>query len=149
MSSEQNAAFVRRWFDEVWNQGREEAVDEMLAEHAVGHGVGDTPIRGPADFRPYLRAFRSAVRDLHVDVEDVISEGDRVAVRCSGRLTFADGRTVNLDGGGFIRLENGKIVEAWNQWNYLDMLTDMGDLPPGFLLHALAKRRGGRDSAPA
>lgn len=64
-------------------------------------------------------------------------------------MTFPDGRTVNVDGGGFIRLEDGKIVEAWNQWNFLDMLTDMGELPPGFLLQALAKGRGGRDGAPA
>ena len=51
--SEANKAIVRRWFEEVWNQGREETIDELFAPHAVGYGLGDTDVttRGPAEFK--------------------------------------------------------------------------------------------------
>jgi hypothetical protein len=48
--SEANKALVRRWFKEVWNQGREESIDELFAAHGVGYGLSDTeaPVYGPS-----------------------------------------------------------------------------------------------------
>ena len=48
--SDANKALVRRWFDEVWNQGREDTIDELLAATAIAHGLGegDQPVTGPA-----------------------------------------------------------------------------------------------------
>ena len=34
----QNSALIRRWFGEVWKQGREETVDAMCAKDVMGHG---------------------------------------------------------------------------------------------------------------
>ena len=48
--SEHNKAFIRRWFEEVWNKGREEAIDEMFAEEGVANGLVDDAgqsLRGP------------------------------------------------------------------------------------------------------
>ncbi|HEX8688484.1 MAG TPA: ester cyclase, partial [Pyrinomonadaceae bacterium] len=83
-----NAAIVRRWFEEVWNRGREEAIDELFAEGGVAHGLAGEagePLRGPAGFKPFFRQFREAFPDIEVVVEDTISEGDRVAARCTVR----------------------------------------------------------------
>lgn len=149
--SEQNKALVRRWFDEVWNQGREDAVDELLAADGVGHGVGAAPLRGPGDFKPLYRAFRSAFRDIRVTVEEAVAEGDLVAVRCRDELTLHDGRTCTIEGGGMVRIRDGQIVEAWNQWNFLDLLEQMGAVPSNALSQALsragAERGGGRPGA--
>ena len=41
---EANKALVRRWFEEVWNQGREETIDELFAANGVGYGLGDTDV---------------------------------------------------------------------------------------------------------
>ena len=62
--SEANKAIVRRWFEEVWNQGREETIDELFAEHAVGYGLGDTDVttRGPAEFKIFANNLRGALR---------------------------------------------------------------------------------------
>jgi hypothetical protein len=59
--SEENKELLRRWFEEVWNKGRAEAIDEMLAEDGVAHGLSDDPahpIVGPRDFRPFHTLFR-------------------------------------------------------------------------------------------
>ena len=83
--SEDLGAFIRRWFEEVWNKGREEAIEEMFAEDGVAHGLADGPgalLRGPNGFKPFFRSFRGAFPDIEVIVKDTIAEGDKVAARC-------------------------------------------------------------------
>ena len=58
--SEENKALVRRWFEEVWNEGRAEAIDEMFDENGIAHGLSDdpeNPIRGPQEFTPFHNVF--------------------------------------------------------------------------------------------
>jgi hypothetical protein len=50
--STEHKALVRKWFDEVWNNGRATLIDEMLTEHAVVHGLGPD-LHGPAEFKAY------------------------------------------------------------------------------------------------
>ena len=60
---EANKALLRRWFEEVWNKGRAEAIDEMLAADCVVHGLSEDeskPLKGPVDFRPFHEMFRGA-----------------------------------------------------------------------------------------
>jgi len=85
---EANKALMRRWFEEVWNKGRAEAIAEMFAADGVAHGLSDEPaktMKGPDDFRPFHGIFRGAFPDIEVVVEDTIAEGDLVAVRCTVR----------------------------------------------------------------
>ena len=81
--SEENKAVVRRWFEEVWNQGREASIDELFPAEGVGHGLGDSEsdVHGPEEFKPFAANIRGSIPDTHIRVEDILSEGDRVAVR--------------------------------------------------------------------
>jgi predicted ester cyclase len=86
--SEANKALMQRWFDEVWNKGRADAIEEMFDEYGVAHGLSDdpaNPITGPRDFRPFHTLFREAFPNMMIVVEDMIAEGDKVAARCSVR----------------------------------------------------------------
>jgi steroid delta-isomerase-like uncharacterized protein len=135
--SEENKAIVRRWFEEVWNKGRAEAIDEMFAVDGVIHGLSDdpeNPMRGPVDFKPFHTTFRGAFPNVDVVVEDLIAEGDKVAVRCSvrGKHTgdhlgvTASNVPVEFDGIAIVRIEDGKIVEAWNNFDFLKMNKQIG-----------------------
>ena len=137
--SEENKALVRRWFEEVWNKGQAEAIDEMFAEEGVAHGLADetaAPLRGPSHFKTFHGRFREAFPDVEVTVEDVIAEGDRVAARCSVRASHqsdslgfaATGRAVEFTGMTFARVADGKIVEAWNNFDFMSMYGQLGAL---------------------
>lgn len=135
--SEENKALVRRWFEEVWNKGRADAIDEMLAADGLVHGLSaetGISIEGPAGFKPFHATFRGAFPDIEVKVEDVIAEGDKVAARCSvrGKHTgnhlgvVASNEPVEFTGISIVRIKDGMIVEAWNNFDFLTMNRQVG-----------------------
>ena len=137
--SEENKALVRRWFEEVWNKGRAEAIEELFDEQGVAHGLaseGGGSLRGPAEFRPFFERFRGAFPDISVEVVDTVAEGDRVAARCAVRgrhqadtLGFAaTQQPVDFEGICIVRIRDGKIVEAWNHFDFMRMFEQLGAL---------------------
>ena len=139
--SEQNKAIVRRWFEEVWNRGRVETIDELLAPHGIGHGLGDSEAdtHGPEGFKPFVANLRGAIPDMHISLDDVIGEGDRVALRFTLRGTHTgpglgippSGNRVQIQGVIIVKLLNGQLVEAWNSYDQLGLLRQIGALPAG------------------
>jgi steroid delta-isomerase-like uncharacterized protein len=137
--SEENKALVRRWFAEVWNKGRAEAIDELFSSEGIAHGLSNdptAPMRGPADFKIFHAQFREAFPDIRVDVEDMVAEGDKVAARCSVKgkhqgdsLGFkATNTQVGFGGITIVRIRNGQIVEAWNYFDFMNMHRQLGTL---------------------
>jgi steroid delta-isomerase-like uncharacterized protein len=133
--SDANKQLIKRWFDEVWNKGRAEAIDEMFAPHGRAHGLSDDDsVIGPNEFKTFHARFRGAFPDIVVVVEDMVAEGDKVAVRCSVRgkhtgdsLGFAATQTpVGFTGMVIVRVEDGKIVEAWNNFDFMSMNKQLG-----------------------
>jgi steroid delta-isomerase-like uncharacterized protein len=134
--SEENKAFVRRWFEEVWNKGREGAIDEMFAADGVAHGLGDESLRGAEGFKPFFRAFREAFPDVEVVVEDTVAEGDKVVARCRVRASHrgdtlgyaATHQPTEFTGMTIARVRDGKIIEAWNNFDFMSMHQQLGAL---------------------
>ena len=137
--SEENKALIQRWFEEVWNQGNSKTIDELLDKDGVIHGLADAsgqPVRGLQAFHEFHDQFRGAFSDLNVSVDDVVAEGDRVVARCSVRgkhtgesLGFAaTNAPIQFEGIAIVRIKDGKIVEAWNQFDFLEMNKQLGVL---------------------
>ena len=132
--STENKALVQRWFDEVWNRGRAEAIDELLAPDSIVHGLGTGDMRGAAAFKPFHAAYRDAFPNIRIRIDDMVAEGDKVAFRWTGTgshrgssLGFAaTNRNVQFQGMGIIRVHNGKLVEGWNTFDQLGMLQQLG-----------------------
>ena len=78
--SEKNEALVRRLHDEVWNKGNVKLLDEMLTTDCVRHDPVD-PGRGIESARSTIRRYRTAFPDCRLDIEELMSVGDRVVVR--------------------------------------------------------------------
>jgi len=135
---EQNKEMLRYWFEEVWNRGREEVIDQLLAPEVAGMGLAENAkaIHGKDMFKVFYRTLRKALPDLHVTIEDLITEGDRGAIRVSvegthtgNALAPATGRRVVFPAIVMVRIANGKIVEGWNSIDQLGLLKQVGALP--------------------
>src|SRR5262245_8484943 len=98
-----------RWMEEVWNNGQEHAIDEMLDETAVVQGIEGINERGPAGFKVFYRNFRQQFPRVHVEVDDVFSEAGYETARCTVDATTAEGRDVHFTGMTCVRIHNGKI----------------------------------------
>ena len=115
---------ARRWFEEVWNERRDDAVDELMAPDAVGHVEGQE-LRGPADFRKMKSMFLSALPDVRIYIEDILADHDRAAVRWRAVGTHggdgfgfrATNRPIEVRGTTWMIVRDGKIVEGFDTWN--------------------------------
>src|SRR5258705_10587023 len=125
--SDNNKALMQRWFEEVWNKGRADAISEMFAADGIAHGLSDdagNPLRGPEGFKEFHAKFRSAFPDMVVTIEDMIAEVDKVAARCSvrGRHTgdslgsAATDAAEECSGIPVIPVKVGQIVEPCNNF---------------------------------
>jgi len=131
--STENKALVQRWFEEVWNKGRAAAIDEMLAETAVVHGLG-MDLRGPEGFKTFHAAYRNAFPDVKVHIDEIVAEGDTVAARWSGSATHrgdglgfaATGKQAQFSGMVFVRVARGQLIEGWNNFDQLGLLQQLG-----------------------
>lgn len=134
---EENKQLVRRWFDEVWNNGRADAIEEMFDENGIAHGLSDdpaNPITGPKGYRPFYNVLRQAFPNMKVVIEDMIAEGDKVTARCSvhgkhegdGLGIAATQSPIDFTGITIVRIANGKIVEAWNNFDFARMNKQVG-----------------------
>lgn len=135
----QYETFMHRWFDEVWNNKSEKAIDEMCAENVIANGLTDAEgntVRGIDSYKNLFRAFISAYPDIKISVEDVIGEGDKIVARCRVSATHTgDGlgiaptdQSVEFTGMTIVRIEDGKIAEAWNEFDFMKMYSQIGAL---------------------
>ncbi len=115
----------RRWFEEVWNQRRKDAVHQLLAPGSVGHMEGQREVVGAEAFLDFHENMLKALPDLRVEVRDVIADGDNVCVHWLAKATHtgaafglaASNRTLDFNGMSWFRVENGRIMEGWDCWN--------------------------------
>ena len=135
MSTEENKAMLRRNCEEAFNKGDLAVVDEIIANNYVYHGSGGQEFKGPEGFKQFVTMLRTAFPDLHLTVEDMVAEGDKVAHRLTLRGTHKGdlmgiaptGKQVTTTAITISRFVGGKEVEAWSS---MDMLQQMGVAPP-------------------
>ena len=134
--SQENEALHRRFFDELVNKGRPEAIDELLSPDWEGHIAGRPPV-GRDDFKKQFGEFLAAFSESKVTVEHQVSEDDMVAthIMMSGKNTgefmgmAPTGRDVHYPGMEIVRIENGQIREFWGLLDIMVMLQQLGVVP--------------------
>ena len=133
-----NVAILRRWFDEVWNEGKIETIHELMAADAVGIGQAGpgVKIEGAREFEKFVHKLRGAFPDIHVTIEDAFESGDKAVARWSATMTHsgdqlglpASGKTVRITGISIARFANGKITAGWDNWDQMTMMREIGAL---------------------
>jgi steroid delta-isomerase-like uncharacterized protein len=138
MSAEENKAFVRRWYEDLFNPGNPDVADEIIAQNHAHHdpALPDVP-SGPEGQKQIVDLYRSAFPDAHITIEDQMAEGDRVVTRWTGRGTHQGelmgiaptGNRVTVTGITIDRISGGKIVETWDNYDALGMMQQIRAIP--------------------
>ena len=134
--SEENKAVVRRYIEEVLNQGNLATVDEVFTTDYVYHGRPEDPSDAEGAKKMAIRAH-NAFPDLDITIEDQIAEGDKVATRWTANATSKgsydkigpSGKKVRWTAIFIHRLEGSKIAEGWVVTDRLGMMRQMGAVP--------------------
>lgn len=117
----QNKAIVRRWVDEVWNQGRLEAIDELAAPDFVMHYFAMNSDIDLAVYKQLFALFSTAFADVNMEIEDLLVEGDKVTARVLQQATHV-GELMGVPPSGkratqrtlaIYRVKDGKLAESW------------------------------------
>jgi steroid delta-isomerase-like uncharacterized protein len=134
----ENTTVVTRWAEEVLNQGRLEVVDELFADEFTWQmPFSREPLRSPAAMKQTVTAFRTAFSDFHVNIEDVLGEGAKVALKYTAagtndgpfQGTAPTGRRASWYVLHFFTLRNAKIVADVTVLDRLDLLEQLGLVP--------------------
>lgn len=124
-------AVLRRLYAEVINGGHLDLADELLDADYVEH---PEEVRGPAAFKERMRIFRQAFPDLHVSLDEVIVDGERISSRTTIRGTQtgalmgipATGRRIEVLGVDMAQFRNGRAVERWGGLDMFSLLHQLG-----------------------
>ncbi|HKH41979.1 MAG TPA: ester cyclase [Solirubrobacterales bacterium] len=130
---------AQRWFAEVMNEGNEDVIDEICAPNFVDHDP--LPGTGPDrdGIHEFVKQVRSAFPDLETTVDDILAEGDEIAVRSTFRGTHegdfmgipATGKKVEVANYDFVRIQNDQAVEHWGTIDSAALMEQLGAVPAG------------------
>ena len=127
--SNQNKEIMLRWYDEVWNNGNENVIDEIMHPDAKAFGLGAEPLIGPLGFKPFYKAFTDAYSDIDVVLDKIFTDGDYVICLCTAKATHKEtGKPVNFTGTSIALMENGQIKLAWNHFDFLTLNLQTGKI---------------------
>lgn len=130
-----NEEVVRRLIDEVWSQGNLDAADELVTDNYVEHDPSlSEDVQGRKEFKQNVAEFREALSGLEKHIEEIVTDGDTVAVEYTFVGTHdaelwdvePTGQEVRAKGMFFFHLDDGKIDEVTHLWNSYGTLQQIG-----------------------
>ncbi len=139
MSAEENKASVRRFIERM-NQGDASAVDDFVADDVRYHNAPPGMASGIEGYRQLIGGYLMAFPDLKMTIDDLISEGDKIVMRMTGRGTHKGefmgiaptGKTVEAGAITMMQFRDGRLTDEWEQVDALGMMQQLGVIPaPG------------------
>ncbi|GAA4216037.1 ester cyclase [Actinocatenispora rupis] len=136
MTPDERKQAIRRMSDEVWNKGNLGICDEMYAANCSFHMPG-MPVDGVAGFKAMVADLRRAQPDLHMNVHEVLCDGDMCVARWTSggtptgefRGMPATGRSYVMTGMTMAKFDGDRIAEEWTDYDMLGALRQAGIIP--------------------
>lgn len=137
MGLEENKAIARRWTTDIWDRDSVDAalgaIDGIVDPGFVDHSLPPGFPEGVEGLRQQVRVFYTAFPDIYAKIDDVLAEGDTVAVRWHGGGTHQgdffgfppSGRKGTVTGMHIFRIGDGKIVEHWANSDDMGMMQQL------------------------
>jgi len=135
MSEKKNIAIVRRLFDEVFTGGNISLLDTIIDSNVKLHDPSSSQFQGGLKgFKQREEVYAYAFPSKTLVIDELFSSGDTVAVRWNATGTHerelpgipATGKDITITGTSIFLLKGGKVVEIYQNWDELGMLSQLG-----------------------
>jgi len=134
--SEENKAIMRRFIEAI-NARNLDVVDELVAKDHLDHHIPPELPRGPEGVKIYFKSLSTSFPDCRITIEDLLADGDKVAIRIvfagTHRGEFlgipATGKQFAIQSIGIGRFANGMMVEWWEIGDGLGLMSQLGVIP--------------------
>lgn len=131
---DRNKAIYRRYIQQVFNEGRVDLLDELLAPSYVYHEAPPGTLPGADGIKQVVSMFRAAFPDLEITIDDQIAEDDKVCSRATTRGTHqgeifgihATGKVVTMTGITIVRIVEGRITDSWVKNDVMGLMNQLG-----------------------
>ncbi len=135
MSSIENKILIQEYVEKVWNQADLAAFKKLITP-TYTYQIGEQPTRNALAMEQFLLATHSAFPDWHIEIVDMITEDNKVAIRWDGQVTHEGsfngipptGKRITVSGINTYHIANGKVAAEWEQTDTISMLHQMGIL---------------------
>ena len=136
-TEESNMGVVRRFFEAGPSSGDLAAADALLAPDFTLHVPLPAPGPGIGAMNNIITSCRAAFHGLHVTIDDLMADGDRVTCRFTARGVHngefmglpPTGKEIRMTGIEIFRLRDGKIAELWGEANLMGLMQQLGIVP--------------------
>lgn len=137
MSKLKDEQLIIRYFEEVWNKGKLDVLDEIISPDYINHSPGlPNPIPGPAGLKPIVAGMRIAFLDLKYVIHNMVIADDQVAIHTTMQGTHTGdffglaptNKVINVNQMQIERIANNQIIEHWRVTDELTLLRQLGQL---------------------
>jgi steroid delta-isomerase-like uncharacterized protein len=127
---------VRRFISEIFERGQATAVDDLATEDFTTH-TGRGPQVGRDALRTTIARVSPALEAVRFTIDDILAEGDRVAVRLTASARQVgefmgmppSGKSYTVEEIHWFRVKDGKVAEHWHQFDQVGLMTQLGAMP--------------------
>ena len=148
---EKNKAFVADIFERIWNKKEDLSIlDEFNNPNTTIHIPAEpiSPWTGVETNKMVVKEYLTAFPDMHVTINDIFAEGDKVVVRWTNESTHKGefkgipptGRRVKFNGISILRLADGKVVEEWWAFDVFGLMQQLTAVSDKETIRELARR---------
>lgn len=121
---------VTEWFARVWKEQDSSAIDAMFVPDGRAEGLGAHTLVGPEGFKGFHKSMIRLLTDIEVTIDQYVEEGEWISYIGTFRGTSIEtGKSIVFAGGAMCHIQDDKIVTAYNTWDFLSFLGQLGHMP--------------------
>ena len=134
----QKEQFLRDWFRRVWKEEDGSVIHQMFVPDKGGgtaHGLQKGSPMGPQQFELFHQAILAQFKDINIEILSCIEQGDWVSARCFMTATSKSdpSRRPSMEGCVYVRIDDEKMREAYNFFDFINFFEEAGLLPDNTL----------------
>lgn len=120
---------LQKWYEEVWNNDNENFIDEWMDKNTIIHGLDPSgTMTGIDNFKLFYKNLRTTFPNIHIQVIPLVHDHEYATAYCLVTAKNSKNQDVSFTGLSVIRVKGNKLIEGWNNFDFLKMYQQLGHI---------------------